>query len=97
MFEGQVQSPEKDTIQRHQCDTCLNNSMLVDVLVLAGVKHLYHRITENIMLSYCPLHSKYKEHGKLNESADTSNNVIIGYKCDCIYHDCAHCGVIYFQ
>ena len=39
--------PSKDC----QCDTCLNNSMLVDALIVAGVKHLHRRITENIMLS----------------------------------------------
>ena len=68
--------------------------MLVDALIVAGFKHLHHRITENIMLSYCPL--KDCQNGK-KESADTSDTVITDFKRECIYRDCSQCSVIYFQ
>ena len=57
--------------------------MLVDALIVAGVKHLHRRIIDNIMLSYCPL--------------NMTKMVITDFKRDCIYRDCSQCSVIYFQ
>ena len=95
-LKGKFRVRKKIPFKDCQCNTCLNNSMLVDALIVAGVKHLHRRITENIMLSYCPLLSKHKEDGE-NESAETSDNVITDNKRDCIYRDCSQYGVIYFQ
>ena len=82
-LKGKFRVPKNIPFKDCQCDTCLNNSMLVDALIVAGVKHLHHRITDNIMLSYCPL--------------NMTKTVITDFKRDCIYHDCSQCGVIYFQ
>ena len=62
-LKGKFRVRKKIPFKDCQCDTCLNNSMLVHALIVAGVKHLHHTITENIMLSYCPLLSKHKEDG----------------------------------
>ena len=74
-LKGKFKVQEKITFKDCQCNSFLNNSMLVDALIVAGFKHLHHRITENIMLSYCPLMSKHKKDGE-NESAEMSDNVI---------------------
>ena len=97
-LKGKFKVRKKIPFKDCQCDTCLNNSMLVDALIVAGVKHLRHRITDNIMLSYCPIQQKEKPNDGKNESEHTTEEyVITDHKRDCIYRDCLQCGVVYFQ
>ena len=97
-LKGKFKVRKKIPFKDCQCNTCLNNSMLIDALIVAGVKHLRRRITDNIMLSYCPIQQKEKQNDGKNESEDTREEYIItDHKSDCIYHDCSQCGVIYFQ
>lgn len=98
-LKGQFRVRKKIPFKDCQCDTCLNNSMLVDALIVAGVKKLHRRITENIMLSYCPLRDEEDRKNKAAGSCEKLelDHVITDYKRDCIYRDCPQCGVIYFQ
>ena len=86
-LKGQFRIRKKIPFKDCQCDTCLNNSLLVDALIVGGIKHLHRRVTQNITLSYCPIEAK----------ENNEENVITDYKRDCIYRDCQRCGVINFQ
>ena len=49
--------PFKDT----QCADCVNSSLLVDALIVAKIRGIKRRNTENILNSFCPLGEKDKE------------------------------------
>ena len=42
--------PFKDT----QCADCVNNSLLVDTLIVAKVREIKRRNTDNVLNSFCP-------------------------------------------
>ena len=46
--------PFKDT----QCEDCVNSSLLVDALIVAKVRGIKRRNTENVLNSFCPLGEK---------------------------------------
>ena len=50
-FRTRRRIPFKDT----QCTDCVNNSLLVDALIVSKVKGIKRRITENILNSLCPI------------------------------------------
>ena len=50
-FRTRRRIPFKDT----QCTDCVNNSLLVDALIVSKVKGIIRRITENILNSLCPI------------------------------------------
>ena len=53
-FKCRNNTPYKDC----KCDTCLNNSLIVDALIVAGAKGVVRRISRNILKSYCPVNKK---------------------------------------
>ena len=50
-FHIRKKIPFKDT----QCTDCVNNGLLVDALIMAKVKGIKRRITQNVLNSFCPL------------------------------------------
>ena len=85
----------KDT----QCTDCVNNSLLVDVLIVSKVKGIKRRITENILNSLCPIdkniNNKESQIGacrKLEWQQD--RETISDHNCDCIFRLCKNCGGI---
>lgn len=81
------------------CDVCLNNSLLVDALIAAGIRHVHRRITQNITLSFCPT-EKIKDLTsrklELDESQQQSS-LITDHNHDCIFRNCQKCGAVHFQ
>ena len=49
-FRTRRRIPFKDT----QCTDCVNNSLLIDALIVSKVKGIKRRMTENILNSLCP-------------------------------------------
>ena len=98
-FRIRKKIPFKDT----QCAECVNNSLLVDALIVRKVKGIKRRITENVLNSYCKL-----EH---NEGVSTTRNeikssrkleflneeLITDHNRDCIFRLCKKCSAINYQ
>ena len=63
-FRIRKKIPLKDT----QCAECVNNSLIVNALIVGKVKGVKRRIMENILNSYCNLEN--------NESDSTTKNEI---------------------
>ena len=96
-FRIRKKIPFKDT----QCADCVNSSLLVDTLIVAKVRGIRRRNTENVLNSFCPLSDKDK-----SPSADKDNTisrklvwhdnseVITDHNCDCIFRNCKRCGAI---
>ena len=55
-FRTRRRIPFKDT----QCTDCVNNSLLVDALIVSKVKGIKRRITENILNLLCPIDTSIK-------------------------------------
>ncbi|MCG8624124.1 MAG: hypothetical protein MJE68_19290 [Proteobacteria bacterium] len=55
-FRTRKRIPFKDT----QCTDCVNNSLLIDALIVSKVKGIKRRMTENILNSLCPTKKKVK-------------------------------------
>ena len=53
-FRTRRRIPFKDT----QCTDCVNNSLLIDALIVSKVKGIKRRMTENILNSLCPAKKK---------------------------------------
>ena len=49
-FRTRRRIPFKDT----QCTDCVNNSLLIDALIVSKVKGIKRRMTDNILNSLCP-------------------------------------------
>ena len=87
-----------------ECDACVNNSLLVDALIVAGVKGVVRRISRNILKSYCPL-NKEKATGEntctrklqFDDDIQVKKEVMTEHNCDCIYHDCKKCSTVQLQ
>ena len=96
-FRIRKKIPFKDT----QCADCVNSSLLVDALIVAKVRGIRRRNTENVLNSFCPLSDKDK-----SPSADKDNTisrklvwhdnseVITDHNRDCIFRNCKRCGAI---
>ena len=96
-FRIRKEIPFKDT----QCADCVNSSLLVDALIVAKVRGIRRRNTENVLNSFCPLSDKDK-----SPSADKDNTisrklvwhdnseVITDHNHDCIFRNCKRCGAI---
>ena len=56
-FCVQKEIPFKDT----QCADCVNSSLLVDALIVAKVRVIKRRNTENVLNSFCPLPKKEQD------------------------------------
>ena len=77
------------------CDMCVNNSLLLDALMVGDLKYLHQSITENIRLSFCIIVDNCHTCRKLNISQDPK--LIIDHNHDFIYLNCKKCGAIQFQ
>ena len=82
------------------CDTCVNNRLLIDALIVAGVKGLSRSLTDNITLSYCGV-AQNKDpgaHRKLVlDGSKKVHTLITDHNRDCIYRNCQKCGAVAFQ
>ena len=89
MLEKKI--PFKDT----QCADCVNSSLLVDALIVAKVRGIKRRNTDNVLNSLCPLGEKdkspsgQKDRGisrrlKWDEKNTGESKVITHHKRDCI-------------
>ena len=94
-FRTRRRIPFKDT----QCTDCVNNSLLVDALIVSKVKGIKRRITENILNSLCPIdkniNNKESQIGacrKLEWQQD--RETISDHNRDCIFRLCKNCGGI---
>ena len=94
----------KDT----QCADCVNNSLLVDALIVGKVKGVKRRIMENVLNSYCEIENvKNNEESSKNENIKPTSSrkldfvsrpeVITDHKRDCIFHVCKKCSAMTHQ
>ena len=84
-----------------QSDECLNHSLLIDALIVAGVKGISRRNTHNVLKSFCPMMGKESNTDE-RQKAQVDNclkNKCSDYrhKCDCIFRNCKLCGSVGFQ
>ena len=85
-----------------QCDECLNHGLLIDALIVAGVKGISRRNTHNVLKSFCPMMGKECDTDERTKGAGRQlfkeqNVVITDHKHDCIFRNCKHCGSVGFQ
>ena len=71
-FRTRRRIPFKDT----QCTDCVNNSLLIDALIVSKVKGIKRRMTENILNSLCP--AKKKSVNNESRNGDESKMVLVG-------------------
>ena len=99
MFAKKI--PFKDT----QCADCVNSSLLLNALIVAKVRGIKRRNTDNVLNSFCPLGKKdeslsaQKSDGisgrlKWDEKNTGESKVITDHNCDYIFRYCKNCGVI---
>ena len=98
-LKGKFRTRRKIPFKDCQCRTCLNNSLLVDALIVAGVKGICRSNTQNLLRSYCPLEKKSRKNvasRKLEwELEDGSENTVLtDHNRDCIFRECDKCGAI---
>ena len=92
-FHVRKKIPIKDT----QCADCVNNSLLVDGLIVTKVRGIKRRNTDNVLNSLCP--SGQKDHGisrrlEWDEKNTGESEVITDHSHDCIFRHCKKCGPI---
>ena len=103
-FRIRKRIPFKDT----QCADCVNNSLLVDALIVGKVKGVKRRITENVLNSYCEIEKvKNNEECSKNENTKSTSSrkldfvsrpeVITDHKRDCIFRVCKKCSAMTLQ
>ena len=92
-FRTRRRIPFKDT----QCTDCVNNSLLVDVLIVSKVKENNRRITENILNLLCPIDTNRKNKESQNDACrklewqqDREN--ILDHNHNYIFCLCKNCG-----
>ena len=54
-IKGKVRMRRRVLFKDCQCDECLNHGLLIDALILAGVKAISRRNTHNVLKSFCPM------------------------------------------
>ena len=100
-LKGKFRTRKKIPFKDCQCHTCLNNSLLVDALVVAGVKGISRSNTQNVLRSYCPLEQSQSSNGtsrKLDwEQEGNQSTVLTDHNRDCIFRNCQKCGAVKFQ
>ena len=89
-FHIRKKIPFKDT----QCAECVNNSLIVDALIVGKVKGVKRRIMENILNSYCELENNESDSTTKNEIKSSrklefcNEELITDHNSDCIFHQC---------
>ena len=94
-FRTRRRIPFKDT----QCTDCVNNSLLVDALIVSKIKGIKRRITENILNSLCPIDKTTKNNESRNGACrklewQQNRETISDHNRDCIFRLCKKCGGI---
>ena len=100
-FRVRKKKPFKDT----QCADCVNNSLLVDALIVTKIRGIKRRSTENVLNSLCLLGEKeesfsgQKDHGiprrlEWDEKDTGKSEVITDHNHDCIFRNCKKCSAI---
>ena len=98
-FRIRKKIPFKDT----QCAECVNNSLLVDALIVGKVKGIKRRITENVLNSYCKLEKNESDSNTQNEIKRSrklefrNEELITDHNRDCIFRHCKKCSTINYQ
>ena len=96
-IKGQFRTRRRIAFKDTQCTDCVNNSLLVDALMVSKVKGIRRRITENILNLLCPIdiNNKESQNGtcrKLEWQQD--RETILHHNQNCIFHLCKSCGGI---
>ena len=103
MLERKISCLEKKPSKDTQCADCVNSSLLVDALIVAKIRGIKRRNTENVLNSFCPLGEKDKSPSAQNDQGisrrlewgekDTGKSKFItDHNCDCIFRNCKKCG-----
>ena len=98
-FRIRKKIPFKDT----QCAECVNNSLIVDALIVGKVKGVKRRITENVLNSYCKLENNESDSTTKNKIKSSrklefcNEELITDHNRDCIFRQCKKCGTINYQ
>ena len=103
-FRTRKRIPFKDT----QCTDCVNNSLLIDALIVSKVKGIKRRMTENILNSLCP--TPKKSESNVSQNNESRNGAcrrlewemdrpehrvtISDHNRNCIFRHCKDCGGI---
>ena len=96
---------KKKTFKDTQCADCVKSSLLTDALVVAKVRGIKRRNTDNVFNSFCPLGEKDKSPSaqksdgisrrlQWDEKNTGESKVITDHNYDCIFRHCKKCGVI---
>ena len=101
-IKGKVRMGRRVPFKDCQCDECLNHSLLIDALIVAGVKGISRRNTHNVLESFCPMmgneyDTDERTKGTGRQLFKEVNVVITDHKCDCIFRNCKLCGSVRFQ
>ena len=79
----------------------MNNSLLVDALIVAGVKSISHSNTQNVLWSFCPLEKKSIGNvtsQKLELAGETRDDTVLtDHNCDCTFCEHKKCGAVCSQ
>ena len=80
----------------------MDHSLLVDALIVAGVKGISRRNTHNVLKSFCPIMSKEYHCDKRTKCTgrklfNKQDVLITDHKCECIFCKCKLCGSVVFQ
>ena len=105
MLETKILCSKKIPFKDTQCADCVNSSLLVDALIVAKIRGIKRRNTDNVLNSFCPLVESDKSPPAQNDQGisrrlqwdekDTGKSeVITDHNHDCIFRNCKKCGVI---
>ena len=98
-FHIRKKIPFKDT----QCADCVNNSLLIDALIVGKVKGIKRRITENVLNSYYKLENNESGSNTQNEIKRSrklefcNEELITDHNRDCIFCQCKKFSTINYQ
>ena len=105
MLEMKILCSKKIPFKDTQCADCVNSSLLVDALVVAKIRGIKRRNTDNVLNSLCPLGENDKSPSAQNDQGisrrlewdekDTGKSeVITDHNRDCIFRNCKKCNAI---
>ena len=77
-IKGQFRKRRRISFKDTQCTDCVNNSLLVDALIVSKVKGIKRRITENILNLLCPIDTNINNKESQNGPAGNWNGSRIG-------------------
>lgn len=96
-LKGKFRTRRKIPFKDCQCTYCVNAKLLVDALIVAGMKGIFRSNTENVINSCCPLEKNVGTSRQLFNDGNENKPVLTDYNRDCIFRECKMCGVIKHQ